>query len=157
MSSINVSNIKRKFVGNAENQTRGCWVRSKYATSVLYNPLHLTEVQHQAITSCQFCQKNEQNTEERNLGCFWENPFLEPIRFFLYRKLIGKLFKKSFLAFFCFSNENKFWKIAFSFIDEINLIGFSDQSFLVSFEASVRFFCENDVIKNTSSWNDCRV
>ena len=34
MPSINVSNIKRKIIGNPENCSRGCWVGSKYATSV---------------------------------------------------------------------------------------------------------------------------
>ena len=33
--SLNLGNIKRKILGKAENGTRGCWVRSKYATSVL--------------------------------------------------------------------------------------------------------------------------
>ena len=31
--------VKRKILVNAENQTWGCWVRSKYATSELYIPL----------------------------------------------------------------------------------------------------------------------
>ena len=31
MPSINLSNIKRKFLENADNQTRGCWVRSENA------------------------------------------------------------------------------------------------------------------------------
>ena len=35
LPSINKSNIKSKILGNAENQTRGCRVRSRYATSVL--------------------------------------------------------------------------------------------------------------------------
>ena len=35
MSSINFSIIKRKILGNTENQTQGCWVRRKYATFVL--------------------------------------------------------------------------------------------------------------------------
>ena len=35
MLSKNLSNIKKKILENAENRTRGCWVRSKYATSVL--------------------------------------------------------------------------------------------------------------------------
>ena len=33
--SINLSNIKRKMFGKADNQTQCCWVRSKRATSVL--------------------------------------------------------------------------------------------------------------------------
>ena len=37
--SIELSNIKRKVLWNAENQTWGCWVRSKYATSVLLSSL----------------------------------------------------------------------------------------------------------------------
>ena len=41
MPSINLSNIKRKILGKAENQTWGCWVRSKYATSVLSAPPQL--------------------------------------------------------------------------------------------------------------------
>ena len=39
---MNPSDIKIflwNFFGNAENQTRGCWVRSKNATSVLCSPL----------------------------------------------------------------------------------------------------------------------
>ena len=35
MLSKNLSNIKRKILGNAKNQTRCCWVRSKFATSAL--------------------------------------------------------------------------------------------------------------------------
>ena len=38
--SLNFGNIKRKILWNVENQTRGCWVRSKCsATSVLCSPL----------------------------------------------------------------------------------------------------------------------
>ena len=37
--SINLTIFKRKILGNSENQTRGCWVRSKYATTVLCSPL----------------------------------------------------------------------------------------------------------------------
>ena len=40
MVSVNLSNIKIKIIGNAENQTRGCWVRSRYATSVLCSLLY---------------------------------------------------------------------------------------------------------------------
>ena len=36
--SINPSNGKRKMLGNTENQTWGCCVRSKYATSLLCSP-----------------------------------------------------------------------------------------------------------------------
>ena len=36
VTSINLSNIKRKILGNAENQTQGCWVRSK--CTVLCSP-----------------------------------------------------------------------------------------------------------------------
>ena len=39
--SINLSNIKRKILENAENRTGGCWVRSEYATSVLCSPKKL--------------------------------------------------------------------------------------------------------------------
>ena len=35
LPSINISNIKKKIIGNAKNQTQGCWVRSKYVTCVL--------------------------------------------------------------------------------------------------------------------------
>ena len=38
MPSINRSIIKRKIPENTENWTRGCWVRSKYATPVLCCP-----------------------------------------------------------------------------------------------------------------------
>ena len=38
--SINLSNIG-KIIGNAENRTQGCWVRSANATSVLYRPSRL--------------------------------------------------------------------------------------------------------------------
>ena len=31
-----LSNIKIKILGNAEKQTRGSWVRSKYVTSLCY-------------------------------------------------------------------------------------------------------------------------
>ena len=34
---INLSNTKRKILGNADNQTQGCQVRRKYAISVLCN------------------------------------------------------------------------------------------------------------------------
>ena len=37
--SINLSTIKRKILGIAENRTLGCWVRSSYATSVQCSPL----------------------------------------------------------------------------------------------------------------------
>ena len=36
-----IKKIKRNFLGYSGNQTRGCWVRSKIATSVLCNPLPL--------------------------------------------------------------------------------------------------------------------
>ena len=39
MKSINLSRTKRKIIGNAENRTRGCWMRSRYATSVPRSPL----------------------------------------------------------------------------------------------------------------------
>ena len=32
MPLINLSNIKKKILGNVKNQTWGCWVRSKYAS-----------------------------------------------------------------------------------------------------------------------------
>ena len=38
VSSINHSNIRKKILGSTKNQTRGCWVWSKYATSVLSSP-----------------------------------------------------------------------------------------------------------------------
>ena len=34
MPSINLSNIKRKNLGNVENRTQSYWLRSKYATSL---------------------------------------------------------------------------------------------------------------------------
>ena len=41
--SINLCNIKRKILGNEENQIWGCWVRSKYATSVLRSAISLKD------------------------------------------------------------------------------------------------------------------
>ena len=38
MPSINISNIKRNILGDTENRTRGCWERSRYATTVLCSP-----------------------------------------------------------------------------------------------------------------------
>ena len=42
--SINLGNIEIKILGNAENQIRGCWVRSKRATSVLCSPPSLVKL-----------------------------------------------------------------------------------------------------------------
>ena len=49
-----ISNITRKILGNTKNQTQGCWVRSKYTTSVLcsppgraFEPLHSLSVHSQ--------------------------------------------------------------------------------------------------------------
>ena len=68
-------------------------------------------------------RKQKKNKEEKNV---FEELSLWPIRFFCIRKLIGKLFKKLFL---CFTIRPSFFsKIAFSFIDEIKSITFSDQS-----------------------------
>ena len=38
MPTITLSNMKSKILGNAENQTWGCWVRCHYATSALFSP-----------------------------------------------------------------------------------------------------------------------
>ena len=38
MPSINLSNTKRKILGNVENLTCGWWVRSLFATSELWSP-----------------------------------------------------------------------------------------------------------------------
>ena len=35
MPPKNITNVKIKILGSAENRTQGCWARSKYATSVL--------------------------------------------------------------------------------------------------------------------------
>ena len=39
MVTSDINNIKRKKNWNAKNKTQGCWVRIKYATSVLCSPV----------------------------------------------------------------------------------------------------------------------
>ena len=95
MLSINLSNIESQILGNAENGTRGCWVRSKIALHCAMQPPTRQMLIVNSFFLFGFFQKSDSSLGQQGEKCD-----LQFIKYFCNGTLAGDILV--FLLFFGF-------------------------------------------------------